>query len=138
MSDQKQRSGSCLCSAVLFTASSGKSVGACNCNTCRKWNGGPQMTAPCADTVTFSGEENVTVYKSSDWAERGFCQQCGTHLFYRFHGNQHMMLAGLFDDSNEFFLETQSVIDQKPDSYSFENNTTDLTGKQVAEMMGLG
>jgi len=51
------------------------------------------MAVPCADTVSFAGEENVAVYKSSDWAERGFCKQCGTHLFYRFHGNQHMMLA---------------------------------------------
>ncbi len=138
MSDQKQRRGSCLCSAVSFTASSGKSVGACNCNMCRKWNGGPQMAVPCADTVSFAGEENVAVYKSSDWAERGFCKQCGTHLFYRFHGNQHMMLAGLFDDSDDFVLETQYFIDQKPGLYSFENSTTDLTGKQVAEMMGLG
>ena len=49
-----------------------------------------------------------------------------------------MMLAGLFDDSDDFVLETQYFIDQKPDLYSFENSTTDLTGEQVAEMMGLG
>ncbi len=138
MSSQKQRSGSCLCNTVSFTASSESSVGACNCNMCRKWNGGPQMAVPCGNTVKFSGEKNIATYKSSEWAERGFCKQCGSHLFYRFHGDQYMMLVGLFDSSNDFVFDTQYFIDQKPGFYSFENDTNNLTGEQVAKMMGLG
>ncbi len=138
MSEAKSRNGSCLCKAVKFEATCENGVGACNCSMCRTWNGGPQMAVPCGENVVFAGEENIATYQSSDWAERGFCQKCGSHLFYRFHGNQHMMLAGLFDNAEDFVLGTQYFIDDKPAFYSFANKTNDLTGEQVAKMMGLG
>ncbi|NIT13149.1 MAG: GFA family protein, partial [Candidatus Dadabacteria bacterium] len=50
---------------------------------CRKWCGGPLMAVNCGTDVTFEGEDNITVYDSSSWAERGFCSGCGSHLFYR-------------------------------------------------------
>ena len=49
-----------------------------------------------------------------------------------------MMLAGSFDNAEDFVLGTQYFIDEKPSFYSFANETQDLTGAQVAEMMGLG
>jgi hypothetical protein len=138
MSDAKDRSGSCLCGTVKFSAQSGNSVGACNCSMCRKWNGGPQMAIYCGDSVSFENEDSISIYKSSDWAERAFCKNCGSHLFYRFQGNQHMMLAGLFDNDEDFVLETQYFIDNKPSFYSFANETANLTGAEVAGKMGLG
>ena len=138
MSDTEKRKGSCLCGDVKFTAESGNSVGACNCSMCRKWNGGPQMAVFCGDSVSFENEESISVYQSSEWAERGFCKKCGSHLFYRFHGNQHMMLAGLFDNDSDFVFETQYFIENKPSFYEFANDTTDLTGPEVAKQMGLG
>jgi hypothetical protein len=35
-----------------------------------------------ADMV-FDGLASVKEYASSPWAIRGFCAQCGTHLFYQ-------------------------------------------------------
>jgi len=138
MSDTKNRTGSCLCGIVKFTAESGNSVGACSCSMCRKWNGGPQMALFCGESVSFENEDNISVFKSSEWAERGFCKDCGSHLFYRFHGNQHMMLAGSFDNPDDFVLETQYFIDNKPSFYNFAEETNNLTGAEVAEAMGLG
>ena len=138
MSKKTEKTGSCLCQAVTFTATSENEVGACNCEMCRKWNGGPQMAISCGEHVTFSGEKNIAVYQSSDWAERGFCKTCGSHLFYRFKGNQHMMLAGSFDDASDFTLNMQYFIDSKPSFYDFKNDTKNLTGKEIAEIMGLG
>ena len=137
MSDSDNRSGSCLCGSVKYTAQSGNSVGACSCGMCRKWNGGPQMAVFCGESVSFENEDTISVYKSSDWAERGFCKKCGSHLFYRFHGNQHMMLAGSLDNNDDFSFETQYFIDNKPSFYSFAEKTNDLTGAEVAEQMGL-
>ncbi len=85
----------------------------------------------------YSGD-SVSVYKSSEWAERGFCENCGSHLFYRFQGNQHMILAGLFDNDEDFVFDTQFFIDNKPSFYGFANETANLTGAEVAEKMGLG
>lgn len=138
MPEDSKNSGSCLCGSVSFTATSTNSVGACSCSMCRKWNGGPQMAVFCGENVTFEGEENISVFKSSEWADRGFCKNCGTHLFYRLQGTQHMMLAGLFDDQEKFVFETQYFIDNKPDFYNFKESTNNLTAAQVAEMMGLG
>jgi len=138
MTEAKDRTGSCLCQVVKFKTTCESGVGACNCSMCRKWNGGPQMAVPCGESVSFTGEQHISIYKSSEWAERGFCQQCGSHLFYRFHGNQHMMLAGAFDDAEDFKFGTQYFIDDKPAFYSFANETQDLTGEEVAKIMGLG
>ncbi|VAW63164.1 Gfa-like protein [hydrothermal vent metagenome] len=125
--------GSCLCGKVSFTAKNmGQSVGACHCGMCRKWGGGPLMAVDCGTDVIFEGTENISVYNSSEWAERGYCNKCGSHLFYRLKaGKQHMMAAGLFDDNSMFELDHQVFIDEKPTYYCFSNKTNNLTGEEV-------
>lgn len=78
-----QATGRCLCGAVSFVADDvAAEVHSCHCDMCRRWNGGPAF-ATSVGRVTFEGEENVSRYDSSAWAERGFCTRCGTNLFYR-------------------------------------------------------
>ncbi|MCP4232631.1 MAG: GFA family protein [Aestuariibacter sp.] len=138
MSDKASEKGSCLCGAVQFTASSvGKHVGACHCSMCRKWGGGPLMAVNCGSDVSFEGKENISVFNSSDWAERGFCNQCGGHLFYRLkQSKQHMIPAGLFTDQESFVFASQVFIDKKPAFYSFANKTNELTEAEVFEKFG--
>lgn len=125
--------GSCLCGEVSFTAKyAHQSIGACHCGMCRKWGGGPLMAVYCGTDVTFEGEENISVYNSSEWAERGFCKKCGSHLFYRLkERKQHMMTAGLFDDNSMFEFDHQVFIDEKPSYYCFSNKTNNMTGEEV-------
>lgn len=76
-------SSQCLCGAVeLDVELSGSEVAACHCDMCRKWSGGPLLTIDSGELKRISGEESVVRYQSSEWAERGFCSKCGTHLFY--------------------------------------------------------
>ena len=76
--------GKCLCGAVeISTPAMAQDFGACHCDMCRTWSAGPFMTVDCGHDVTFKGEENIQMYDSSEWAERGFCKKCGTNLFYR-------------------------------------------------------
>ena len=135
MSVKESGKASCLCGSVRITAENRSySVGSCHCNMCRKWTGGPIMTVDCGSEVSFEGEENITVFSSSDWAERGFCNICGSHLFYRLKANnQHMISAGLFEDNKEFVFDHQVFIDEKPDFYSFSNDTKNMTGAEVFE-----
>ena len=135
MSEIEKGSASCLCGSVHITAiNKSDSVGSCHCNMCKKWCGGPIMTVDCGSEVLFKGEENITVFNSSDWAERGFCNKCGSHLFYRLkENNKHMILAGLFDDNKDLVFDHQVFIDQKPDFYSFSNKTNNMTGAEVFE-----
>jgi len=140
MSETNKNTGSCLCGAVNFTASEASaSVGSCHCGMCRKWNGGPLLTVDCGSEVSFEGDSNITVFNSSEWAERGFCNKCGSHLFYRLkENNQYMILAGLFDNNDKFVFDHQIFIDKKPSFYSFSNDTNNMTEKEVFERYAPG
>lgn len=138
MSDMIAGTGSCLCGATRFTAKNiSNSVGACHCSMCRKWGGGPLLVIDCGVDVSFEGDENVSVFDSSKWAERGFCAKCGSHLFYRLkEANRYHMPVGLFDDDRERVLDHQVFIDEKPSFYSFANKTRDMTGAELFAKYG--
>ena len=138
MSETTKRTGSCLCGTVRITANnSSNKVSACHCGMCRKWGGGPFMEIDCGTDVSFKGEDNISVYNSSNWAERGFCKKCGSHLFYRLKESKlHMIPVGLFDDQEHFVFDNQVFIDKKPLFYSFSNKTNDMTEAEIFEMYG--
>ncbi len=130
--------GNCLCGTVKVTAKkvAGK-VGACHCKMCRRWGGGPFMEVDCGTEIDFDGEDNIAVFGSSDWAERGFCRTCGTHLFYRLReSQQHMVPVGLFEDDEGLVFDTQVFIDERPAYYEFANQTKTLTGEEIFKMFG--
>lgn len=87
MTGDKQINGSCLCGAVEFTASLPfKWCAHCHCNMCRKSHGAGYVT-----WVGFEQEQAVigkdsaqlAWYESSPGAQRGFCRQCGSSMFFR-------------------------------------------------------
>ena len=95
------------------------------------------MELACGTEVVFTGEDNVAVYGSSKWAERGFCKRCGTHLFYRLkETRQHMVPVGLFDQDDDLTFESQVFVDERPAYYAFANKTHDMTAKEVFEKFG--
>lgn len=97
------------------------------------------MEVDCGQTVTIEGEEHVSVFNSSAWAERGFCKNCGTHLFYRLkESGQHMIPVGLFDDGYDLVFNSQVFIDEKPSFYNFANETRDMTGAELFAAFGAG
>lgn len=128
--------GECLCGAVKFEAEDVETHHhACHCDTCRHWSG-PAMAASVGK-VTFQGEDNIKAYQSSDWAERGFCQECGTHLFYRLkETGQTIIWVGAFDDKSPFKLSGEIYIDSKPDGYAFQGDHPRLTQKEFLESIG--
>ena len=128
--------GHCLCGGIKVTARQASSnVGACHCKMCRRWGGGPFMEVDCGTEIEFDGEDNIAVFGSSDWAERGFCRNCGTHLFYRLReSGQHMVPVGLFEDDQGLEFDTQVFIDERPAYYEFANRTKDLTGEEIFKM----
>ena len=136
--DTVERRGHCLCGKVSITAkNAGRDVGACHCRMCRRWGGGPFMEIDCGADVDIDGEGTVSVFDSSEWAERGFCSNCGTHLFYRLkESGQHMVPVGLFEDSASLVFKGQVFIDEKPDYYDFANETKDFTGAEIFAMFG--
>jgi hypothetical protein len=88
--------------------------------------------------VKWSGEESISVYTSSEWAERGFCSACGTSLFYRvtapgpYHGQVHLTF-GTLDDQSGFDMNLEYFIDLKPDAYEFAGERKRMTEAEVFE-----
>ena len=74
----------------------------------------------------------MTVFNSSEWAERAFCKHCGSHLFYRLkESRQYVIPAGLLGDEDSFVFTSQIFIDQKPAYYGFANETEEMTAAEV-------
>ena len=123
--------GRCLCGAVSYTAEDVEThFHGCHCSMCRRWTGGSAMAA-AVGSVAFDGAENIARYDSSEWAERGFCRQCGSNLFYHLKGtDRYIMWVGSFDDQTPFKLDGEIFIDEKPDAYAFAGDHPRLTGAE--------
>lgn len=134
MADKKM-TGQCLCGAVKFTATPDKAeIGACHCGMCRRWAGGPYMVTDVGGNIEFENKDKLKTFRSSEWAERGFCSECGTSLFYKLVGKEHYMITAAALDDFDAPMTHEVFIDDKPSGYEFAGEHTRLTGKQVFEM----
>ena len=106
---------------------------------CRKWSAGPFFAIECGATVTVEDSSQLGVYRSSEWAERCFCKQCGTPLFYRLVGKDfYAVSVEAFGDRGDFALTSQIFVDEKPAYYDFANKTKNMTGPEVFAAFAAG
>ena len=132
MSSSKKASGSCLCGQITITAESmKKELGACRCGMCRKWGAGPFLGLDCGTDIQITGEENLGVFISSDWAERAFCKKCGSSLFYRLKDTKQCIVSSEIFNEPDLNFDHQIFIDSKPEYYQFSNQTKNMTGAEV-------
>ncbi|MFC4256895.1 GFA family protein [Altererythrobacter xixiisoli] len=132
MTDSVTASGQCLCGAVQFTAElANQETGACHCSMCRQWSGGVFLSVE-AKSVTLDQADRLTVYTSSEWAERCFCADCGSSLLWRTKDQSHYAVSvQALENGCAFPLTTQIFIDEKPAGYNFREKTADMTGAEV-------
>jgi hypothetical protein len=86
MSDQLQlATGGCYCGKVRYRASGvSRQVTECHCSQCRKQAGHRYAgTGAKTSDIEIDGAANITWYRASPEAERGFCSTCGSHLFWK-------------------------------------------------------
>ena len=78
-------SGRCECGAVRFSvAHIRETVTACHCSQCRRLSGHVWASTEAPDgSLHFETDAGLTWYASSDFAKRGFCQRCGSNLFWK-------------------------------------------------------
>lgn len=130
--------GKCLCGKVEFAISNDqKTFDACHCSMCRRWSGSPSLAVEANGGGEFRNQDYIKVYSSSDWAERGFCSNCGSHLFYRLkNGSYWNVPLGLLDGHADFTFKTQIFVDHKPKCYSFADETKMMTEAEVLKAFG--
>ena len=78
------KTGSCNCGAVRYEISGPmRQVIGCHCNQCRK-STGHFVAATSVDLEHFKivDDSGLHWFRSSDVAQRGFCRECGSNLFW--------------------------------------------------------
>jgi hypothetical protein len=119
--------GGCLCGAIRFSAPlPSKWVAHCHCTLCQRSSGAAFVTwvglveETCAIT---DPDGHLAWYASTAHGERGFCDRCGSTLFFRsprWPGELHVTLAN-FD----------GPVDRTPQAHVFWD--THVTWVQLAD-----
>jgi hypothetical protein len=99
-SSSNGRSGGCLCGAVRYEVRGPlRSVVDCHCTMCRRTSGHfAAFTATRPEALVLIESEGLRWYRSSATARRGFCEICGSSLFWEpTSGDRVSIAAGTLD-----------------------------------------
>ncbi|WP_026869295.1 GFA family protein [Inquilinus limosus] len=118
MTDQ---TGGCLCGAVRYRVTGPlRQVVACHCGQCRRTSGHyAAFTACAADNLVLESDRTLRWYRSSPEAERGFCGECGSNLFWKpAHGRAISIAAGTLDGATGLRIGAHLFTADKGDYYA--------------------
>lgn len=121
--------GQCECGAVAFTVKDARDTGSvCHCAPCRRMSGHIWSSTHAAyDDVTFTRDEGLTWYASSDWAKRGFCKDCGSSLFCRLNEEDGIgIAAGCLDGPTGFKISKHIFVADKGDYYDIADGVPQI------------
>jgi hypothetical protein len=113
--------GSCLCGGVRYTLSGElRPSVACHCAQCRKTSGhyvSATQVLPAQLDITDS--TTLQWYQSSAKAERGFCNTCGSSLFWRHadDGGAVSVMSGTLDGATGITTSKHIFVADKGDYY---------------------
>lgn len=108
--------GRCECGSVRFSLPEVRaSVTVCHCSQCRRTSGHVwASTMAPADSLTFETKDGLTWIDSSDFAKRGFCNRCGSSLFYKMQSESEIAIsAGSLDDDAGLVLGQHIYVKDK-------------------------
>lgn len=123
--------GGCYCGKVRYSlARASCSLIECHCSQCRKQSGHRYATtAITSGDLSLEGGENITWFRASSDAERGFCSACGSHLFWRSSRDDKMaVLAGSIDDTTGMRLASHIFVEDKGSYYEIDDGLQQFRG----------
>ncbi|MFB9886271.1 GFA family protein [Balneatrix alpica] len=121
--------GSCLCRNVKYKIS-GKvgDIVHCHCETCRKAHGSAFSSVAAVADADFelSGNEHLKSFESSKGKRRYFCANCGTQVYAKRDGTQHIILRlGSLDDDPKSKERSHIWVSQKASWYSINSKLSE-------------
>ncbi|MEH6402637.1 MAG: GFA family protein [Sneathiella sp.] len=123
--------GSCLCGSVSFeVAGDLADVNFCHCKQCQQWHGNFAAYASCkSESLTFNSEGSLKWFLSSDVARRGFCNDCGSSLFWSRIGSDKISIAaGCLTESTGLRPNEHIFVEFKGSYYSIKDDLPKLDG----------
>jgi hypothetical protein len=120
------QNGSCLCGGVTFELSGTlRNSVACHCVQCRKTSGHyVSATQVGPEQLTLTNSATLQWYRSSPLAERGFCNACGSSLFWR-HDDDNgatSIMSGALDGTTGITTEKHIFVADKGDYYNIADD----------------
>ncbi len=119
-------SGRCHCGAVAYDVHGPlRDVIECHCGSCRRVSGGVWhgAAARLADVEIHDQASALTWYRSSEQAQRGFCNKCGSSLFFRRDGGERLSIAGgSLDRPSGLKLSVRIFTGETPDYGDWRND----------------
>ena len=88
------------------------------------------------EDIHFVDQQYLSVFNSSEWAERGFCSVCGTFIFWRIkdHSFANINVFTLEELPDDLDFNLEIYVDHQPAFYLFNNQTQKMTEAEVIEM----
>lgn len=126
-----QASGGCYCGRVRFRARGvRRQVTECHCSQCRRQSGHRYAsTGARTSDVEIDGAANITWFRASPDAERGFCSTCGSHLFWRMSTEDYTgILAASIDQPTELRMAKHIFVEDKGDYYEIADGLPRYAG----------
>ena len=123
--------GGCYCGKVRYRARRVTAeVTECHCSTCRKQAGHRcASVGATAGNVEIDGSDNITWFRLSPGAERGFCATCGSTLFWRsLNDDEIAILAASIDDATGLRVTSHIFVDSKGDYYNIDDGLPQFVG----------
>ncbi len=122
------RTGSCLCGAITYkiTGEMAK-VTACHCSQCRKQTGTYYSASTIADDQIEIHDERdrLNWYSASEQAQRGFCSNCGSAMFWKRNSSKNMsVLVGTLDGESGLEFGKHIFAESKGDYYELPEDQT--------------
>jgi hypothetical protein len=113
------KTGSCLCGAVKYQVSKLGDVTACHCEQCRKQTGNYWASSSAKDIdLKLVETRGLKWFRSSETAQRGFCGECGSTLFWKGDGKDYTAItAGTIDGKSGLKLAGHIYCDNAGDYY---------------------
>jgi hypothetical protein len=120
--------GRCLCGAVSYEVTGPlRDVLICHCEECRRWHGHVSATTAArrADLVLREqrGLRWVQSPRSEARARRGFCEECGSSLFWDAPGRETISIAaGTLDGATGLRVASHWYLSQAGDYYELPHD----------------
>nr|WP_298687001.1 GFA family protein [uncultured Dongia sp.] len=128
---QTTRNGQCLCGAIHLTVTGPmRDISVCHCGQCRRWHGhAPAYSKARWTDIGLTGGEFLSWYVSSPEARRGFCNQCGSSLFWERTGSDAVSIpAGLLDAPTGLHTRHHIFVADKGDCYEIPDALPQFAG----------
>lgn len=119
-----EATGGCYCGRVRYRARNvGREVAECHCSQCRKQAGHRYAgTGARTSELEIEGDANLTWFRASPAAERGFCATCGSHLFWKRTDMDYCgILAASLDEPSGLRVAKHIFVADKGDYYEIND-----------------